>query len=249
MLLAWGGDVPPMEENAELLGFTPECAHLLLQGVYGDLPHHKDGSHLYGRITDDALCQRCWRRIAAQSASWYDTSSGAVGRCCTAILAAEWRGILGRSWNYERPLVFSHVVLTKTLCVRRAQEIRARLMRCMDLWERGIHAGLLGDAKVEGAAREGRSALSGEEEDEAVARSYHNTVISGNICQAVCQVTDREGRGCLLPDDQCTNNRQLVADIFWDKHLNMHVPPVENFMCAAFKEYEEMQEMVPLDFT
>ena len=29
-----GGDATPPEENADLLGFTPERAHLLLQGVY-----------------------------------------------------------------------------------------------------------------------------------------------------------------------------------------------------------------------
>ena len=29
-----GGDATPPEENANLLGFTPERAHLLLQGVY-----------------------------------------------------------------------------------------------------------------------------------------------------------------------------------------------------------------------
>ena len=29
----------------------------------------------------------------------------------------------------------------------------------------------------------------------------------------------------------------------------MRVPPVENPMCAAFEDYEEVPEMVPLDFT
>ena len=29
----------------------------------------------------------------------------------------------------------------------------------------------------------------------------------------------------------------------------MRVPPVENPACAAFKEYEQVPEMVPLDFT
>ena len=29
----------------------------------------------------------------------------------------------------------------------------------------------------------------------------------------------------------------------------MHVPPVENPTCAAFEEYEEVPETVPLDFT
>ena len=51
----------------------------------------------------------------------------------------------------------------------------------MDLWERCQHAGLVINPKAEGAAREGRSAFSGEEEDDAVARSFHESVISGKL--------------------------------------------------------------------
>ena len=111
-----GGGTPP-EKNAELPGFTPECAHLLLQRVYGDFPHHNDGSDLDRGIADNAAWQHQWRRLDAQSVSWYATSSGAVGRRFTAIIAAEWRGVLAQSWNTERPLVFAHVVLTKMLAI------------------------------------------------------------------------------------------------------------------------------------
>ena len=65
----WGGYANPPEENADLTGFTPERAHLLFQGVYGDFSHHNNGAHLDGGITDDAAWQRRWLRIAAQSAS------------------------------------------------------------------------------------------------------------------------------------------------------------------------------------
>ena len=157
-LLAWGGDATPPEEEVDLLGFTPERAHLLLQGVYGDFLHHNYGSHLEGGIAGDAEWQRRWRRLAAQSDSYYATPSGAVGRRFTAILAAEWREVLNRSCNSKRPLVFAHVVLTKMLGVQRAREIRDRITRRMDLWERGYHAGLVGDARAEGAAQEGRAA-------------------------------------------------------------------------------------------
>ena len=51
----------------------------------------------------------------------------------------------------------------------------------MDLLERGLHAGLVGGAKAEGDARKGRAASGGEEEDEAVSRSYHDTVLSGKL--------------------------------------------------------------------
>ena len=58
-----GGGATPPEENADLLGFTPERAHLLLQRVYGDFPHHNDGSHrtgeyqttLHGSVTGAGL--------------------------------------------------------------------------------------------------------------------------------------------------------------------------------------------------
>ena len=60
-----GVDVPTPEENADLPDFTPESAHLLFQGVYGDYPHLNNGLHLCGGVTDDAICQRRWRRLAA----------------------------------------------------------------------------------------------------------------------------------------------------------------------------------------
>ena len=87
----------------------------------------------------------------------------------------------------------------------------------MDLWERGQHAGLVGDAKAEGAARKGRATSGSEEEDEAVSRSYHDTVLSGNLWQAVCRATDREGGGHLLLDDQCTKIGRPVAEVLQEK--------------------------------
>ena len=62
-----GGYLTPPDEQADLLYFTPDRAHLLLQEVYGDLPHHNDGLHLDGGVTDNAIRQRYWIRLAAQS--------------------------------------------------------------------------------------------------------------------------------------------------------------------------------------
>ena len=42
--------------------------------------------------------------------------------------------------------------MNKTLGARKAREIRARINHGLDLWERGIHAGLVGDALEEGRA-------------------------------------------------------------------------------------------------
>ena len=94
-------------------------------------------------------------------ASWYNAPYGTVGRSFTTILAAEWRGVIGRTWNFERPLVFANVVLKKTLGVCRAKEIRDRITRRMDLWDRGLHVGLLVDAELWGIP--GRAETPAEE--------------------------------------------------------------------------------------
>ena len=83
-----GGNVPPLEENEYLPGFSPERVHLLFQEVYGDFPHHNNRAHLDRGIMDDTVWQRHWRRLAAQSSSWYAIPSGAVGHLFTEILAA-----------------------------------------------------------------------------------------------------------------------------------------------------------------
>ena len=62
-------------------------------------------------------------------------------------------GVLDRKWNSEQPLVFAHVVLTKTLGARKAREIQSRINRWLDLWDRGLHSGLVGDALTEGRSR------------------------------------------------------------------------------------------------
>ena len=119
----------------------------------------------------------------------------------------------------------------------------------MDLCERVQHAGLVGDAKTEGAAQEGRAASGGEEENKAVARSFQETVLSGKLRQSVRRSTDREGGGCLLPDDQCTKIGRPIVEFLREEHPDMCVPPVENPTGAAFEEYKEVLETVPIDFT
>ena len=112
-----GGRGSSPEENEDLPDFSPERAHLLLQGVYAYFLHHNNRLHLDGRVLYDAVWKRRWRRLAAQLDIWYATPSGAVERQFTAILAAEFQGVLNVILSSERPLVFVHAIITKTLGV------------------------------------------------------------------------------------------------------------------------------------
>ena len=40
-----------------------------------------------------------------------------------------------------------------------------------------------------------------------------------------------------------------VAEVLREKHLDMQASPVEKRACAAFEEYGDVPETVPLDFT
>ena len=103
--------------------------------------------------------------------------------------------MIDRKWNSERPLVFAHVVLTKTLDACKAREIRAIIDRRLDLWERVIYAGLVGDALAEGRARDGRIKRCVEEEEDSLARISHINVLSGKLHQAVCWAMNRKEGG------------------------------------------------------
>ena len=67
-----------------------------------------------------------------------------------------------------------------------------------------------------------------------MARSFHETLLSGKLRQAFRRAADWEGGGCLLPEEKCTKTGRPVADALREKHPEMHVPPVENPACADF---------------
>ena len=53
----------------------------------------------------------------------------------------------------------------------------------------------MGDAEAEGAARKGRSASGGEEEEEALGCKLHIMLLSGKLRRDVSWANDREGGG------------------------------------------------------
>ena len=163
----------------------------MLWEVYGYFPHHDNGTHLTGGVPDNAVWKSCWHRLDAQSASWYSGHPGKFGSRFTAVLSAEWRGVLDKKWKSEQPLVFSHVLVTKTLGTCKAREIWSKINLLLDLWERVIHAGLVGDALAGGRARKVRVAIIDEEEGGFLAHNFHITLLSGNLWQEVFRATNR----------------------------------------------------------
>ena len=51
----------------------------------------------------------------------------------------------------------------------------------MDLWERGVRAGLVRDVLVQVRDRESQVDICVEEEEDFLARSFHGTLLSGKL--------------------------------------------------------------------
>ena len=109
--------------------------------------------------------------------------------------------------------------------------------------------GLVGDAEAEGASQEGRAASGGKEEDNIVAQSYHGTVFTAKIWQAIRQATDGDGGGVSPPRQPMHENWATGCGGPTGEAPGHACPPVENPTCTAFEKYEEVPETVPLDFT
>ena len=84
------------------------------------------------------------------------------------------------------------MVLKRTLGTRKVREIQATIDRRLYFWERGIHAGLVGDALAEERVREGHTKRRDEEEENYLVRSFHITLLLGKLQQAVRWSTDFE---------------------------------------------------------
>ena len=86
-----------------------------------------------------------------------------------------------------------------------------------------------------------------EGDEEGQGRKFHDTVLSGKLCQAVQRLTACKGVGCLFPWDICTKTRRSVADVLRVKHPDTRIPQVGEPWCSVFKRCETVLDTVHID--
>jgi hypothetical protein len=231
-------DAPPLvvatDVEADLPGYQPTPADLLLDTVFGDHVHDNDGTHLDGGIANDAFWQCRWKRMAQLATTRYQVPKGKVGRRFLTILTHEFQGVRERRWNSEHPLVFVAVILQTTPGVRRSKDIRSRLTNRMDLWDQGQFKALVDDTETEVLRRD---PSSGSQDDETRARSFNSRVLSGRLNSAVRALTNRAGGGVRQPDDLCTKANRPVWEVLQEKHPALREPPSVGTDDGAFEPY------------
>ena len=183
-----------------------------------------------------------WRRFVVLPQRRYSVPKGAVGRRFVDLLASELEGVKERTWNAERFLVFTMVVLQRTPAVKRATDIRARLQSRMDAWEEGKF-----DMLVQSTVRTAESYLSlarGQETQEQRAKRFNDLVLAGKLRSAVRYITEREAGGVLMPDEVDGKSGDPVADVLRSKHPEARTPDA-----AELEAYDEVPDFVDLDIT
>eukprot|EP00957_Ditylum_brightwellii_P175702 13378176-Ditylum_brightwellii.AAC.1 len=116
------------------------------------------------------------------------------------------------------------VVLCTTPGIRSAKGIKWRIERRLDLWEEGMFDGLVDNTVAEARAREGLQNNQAQDE-EHLARQFHQTVLAGKLQEAVWTATDRGTGDVLFPANLCTKTGARVLEVLEGKHPTTRVPP------------------------
>ena len=136
-------------------------------------------------------------------------------------------------------------ILPKGSNIRKAKDVRRRISRRLELWNKGLIAELVQDTVA--TARRSLGGTLPSDDDENLIRKYHSMVIEGKLRQAVRQLTSRDGGGVLHPEDADTKMGRRVIDVLRDKHPDLMIPELERDDWESFEAYEECPDSVPVD--
>ncbi len=126
-----------------------------------------------------------------------------------------WIGVVERCWNSECPLVFQAIILCWVRGVDRFHDVKPIIWGWLDAWDAGWHVALVKavkEANLNVGGGGGGTRLR-RENTTLMARKYHNMVLCGKVCAAVCTVTNRDGGGAYCPFDLDSKSGHPVIDV------------------------------------
>jgi hypothetical protein len=182
------------ESLADLLNQEMFPVDVKLKAVHnGETLHRNDGRHLNGGIADDKYWQGLWDEINPIGHALYYPPQGKVGAMVVEKYAELLDGVIDRRWNSEKPLVFLACILRRRQGCIRSKDIRRRIENRLELWEDGKFNALVQNTVNEALRGVGGGRPSNDEEK--IARAFHNKILDGKLHQAVRALTNREGGG------------------------------------------------------
>jgi hypothetical protein len=207
----------------------PACA-LKLHAVYGDYPHENPGTHLDGGIADDEFWQTSYRRLTARGPTLWRLPYGTNKKVSVPIvraLAALVNGLVDRTHNSEKYLVYWIVLLQKTRNAKDKASVNKTIAARFKDWEAGNYEKLVTAAET--AIRDFTSTRTGTASPEDRAKAFHQKVIQECVGSAVKILDNRDTGGVLSPSDTDELSGKSVLEVLRDKHPEAQHPDLDDF--------------------
>ena len=77
---------------------------------------------------------------------WYKGTPGEVGHRLIELMVEEWKGVLYQRQNFNILLVFTHILLTKNIALKRARVVCKMIGWHKNLWDKVQYTGLIGES-------------------------------------------------------------------------------------------------------
>ena len=105
------------------------------------------------------------------------------------------------------------------------------------LWEEGRVGDLIADHEMEYRCR---GTSQRRDDDKSKFRAFNTRVLNGYLRSACRALTERDGRGVLNPNDDCTKTGLPFMDVLKSKHPALRDPAVEETPGGAFEIYDDL---------
>jgi hypothetical protein len=138
--------------------------------------------------------------------------------------------------------VLQVVILQQSRDVKRSRDVRRRISKRLDAWEKGQFTLL-----VEDTLRSMEAPLTHRQRSttpEQRTKTFHQKVLRGNLWGTVRYLTEREKGGILYPDDIDEKSGNTVQSVLESKHPNARILRVD-----ALTDYPFLPDFVDLDIT
>lgn len=171
----------------------------------------------------------------------YILPQGSVGRLFVDILAKEIQAVPNGISSTEKIFIFCSTVLQKEKLIRNGSDIRRTLRKRMDMWNNNQYDELIQEAIR--CDRQLKSTPKNKKNDDHKIRIFTRLVLQGKLREATRWITDRNGGGVLMPDDNLPNGKN-VFEVLKNKYPCQMVPENDTFL-----KNDELPVMVDVDIS
>jgi len=208
--------------------------------IFGDHVHLNDGTHLHDHIEDDPLWQQHYNRLTSYHCTQYNVPSGSLGERFVETAATLLDGVMKRTHNSEKFLVFLMTTLQRVPHITRSRNVKTHLTQQLDAWDNQQCSMLVNETE-----RHMKSFLTSRRSTTTPPQRrkiFNNLMLKGEVSKAVQHITTTEESALLNPSDD--SDGYIVEHVLAAKH-----PDPTPVARKDLPGYDELPPLVPITVT